>query len=371
MKIAFQTRFLRRGFINERGYFIYELFTRIARDHPEHEFLIITPEVVSTDFVFSPGIKFLISGPTSQNYLSSKYWWDIRLPLLLTKNKVDIFFGGDGICSLRTKIPQCILSDELQWKLYPEQYSSTALFFLKRHFPKNYKRADHIFFYNNFIKEYASSYVKLTEEKTSVIYSGADIPQILSEEDKTGIRELHTSGKHFFLSRFTNSSEQIIDLLKSFSLFKKRQQTNMHLLVFISGSVSISLKALLSSYKYREDVVVLSGNELQYRNLLAASYGYIDINVISSPGVYMLHAAVAGVPLILAQIPSNHELAKDAALYSTENHPASFASLMMLLYKNESLRNDHIARGKEMAAGFSWDKTAGHVWKTISGIRVS
>jgi hypothetical protein len=42
---------------------------------------------------------------------------------------------------------------------------------------------------------------------------------------------------------------------------------------------------------------------------------------------------------------------------------------MMLLFKDERLRNELIAKGKEQVAKYNWQETAGLVWGVVAEIQ--
>ena len=59
------------------------------------------------------------------------------------------------------------------------------------------------------------------------------------------------------------------------------------------------------------------------------------------------------------------EIVKDAAIFVDGNSPTAMAAQMMLLYKDERLRNDLIIKGRKASAAFCWDTTANLMWKSI------
>ena len=59
------------------------------------------------------------------------------------------------------------------------------------------------------------------------------------------------------------------------------------------------------------------------------------------------------------------EIAEDGALYADANNPQDIAEKMMLIYKDENLRNSLVAKGKTIAAHYSWQRTAELLWQSI------
>jgi glycosyltransferase involved in cell wall biosynthesis len=82
-------------------------------------------------------------------------------------------------------------------------------------------------------------------------------------------------------------------------------------------------------------------------------------------GLPILEAMQAGTPVICSNTSSMPEAAADAALFADPNNPDAIAKQMLALYKDESLRDQLIQKGKLRAAEFSWDTSADLVWNAI------
>ena len=82
-------------------------------------------------------------------------------------------------------------------------------------------------------------------------------------------------------------------------------------------------------------------------------------------GLPVIEAMQSGVPLIASNTSSLPEVGGDAALYASPNDPDAIAKQMLLLYKDETVRNTQIEKGLQRTTAFSWDKTADQVWENI------
>lgn len=186
--------------------------------------------------------------------------------------------------------------------------------------------------------------------------------------EKDRLKQQYAGGREYFLSLVTgNAGEQRIDLLKAFSLFKKRQKSNMQL-VFAGKRLQKddAFEKKLDTYKYREDVHSfddLSGAE--WEGLLGASYAFVFPFTGNSLGIPVLNAWKTGTPVITALTGRVPEMAGEAALRAKPEDPASMAAQMMLLYKDESLRLSLIEKGRVRAGSFLWEHTADQLWARI------
>lgn len=82
----------------------------------------------------------------------------------------------------------------------------------------------------------------------------------------------------------------------------------------------------------------------------------------------IVEAMQSGVPVIASNTSSMPEVGAEAALYADPNDPDAIAQQMLLLYKDEKLRNFQIEQGLARADVFSWDQTADQVWEKILAI---
>jgi len=369
MRIAVNTRFLLKDYLEGYGNFLYETFRRITENYPKHEFIFIFDRPFDNRFVFNTNVTRVVAGPAARHPLLWKYWYDIKIPALLKKYKADIFISCDGFCSLNTKVPQCLVVHDLAFIHYPAGIKKTHLLFYKRYTPKFLATARTIatvsqFSKNDIIRQYSTAAGKI-----DVVYSGVkEIFRPLGIAAKEEVKKKYTEGKEYFVyTGAIHPRKNLMNLLKAFSVFKKRQQTGMKLvltgrLAWKYGSFTESLK----TYKYRNDVV-LTGYvpEEELVNIIGAAYGMVYPSLFEGFGVPVLEAMKCEVPVITSSGSAMQEIAKDAALYADPGHHTDIADKMMLLYKDENLRKELIQKGKQVIKEYNWDNTAALLWQCI------
>lgn len=370
MKIAVNTRFLLKDYLEGYGYFIYETFLRIVRNHPEHEFIFIFDRPYDSKFIFAENIKPVVIGPQARHPLLWKLWYDIKIPAVLKKYKADVFVSCDGFCSLGTNVPQCIVVHDLSFLHYPSFNKKAHTIFYKRYIPRFLKKAGSIATVSAFSKQDILSFYKnIPASKINVVYSGVkEIFKPVGEKEKKAIKEQYTSGKEFFIYvGAIHPRKNLENLLKAFSVFKKRQQSGMKLL--LAGRLAWKYQPFLEklkTYKYRDDVVLtgyVSDEELS--RILGSAYAMLYPSLFEGFGVPVLEAMHCDVPVITSINSSMQEIAQEAALYCDPSDYNSIADKMMLLYKDENLRKKLIIKGKEIFPKYSWDATAEAIWQNI------
>ena len=93
MRIAVNTRFLLRDYLEGYGYFLYETIRRITENHPEHQFLLIFDRAVETEIRWPSNVQLTVAGPPARHPLLWKWWYDVRIPAILRKFKADVVFA--------------------------------------------------------------------------------------------------------------------------------------------------------------------------------------------------------------------------------------------------------------------------------------
>ncbi len=83
----------------------------------------------------------------------------------------------------------------------------------------------------------------------------------------------------------------------------------------------------------------------------------------------MLEAINCGVPPLTSVSTAMQEVAEDAALYFDATDPVSIADKLMLIYKDEELRNNLIVAGKRIQEKYNWQQSADLVWKGIEELK--
>lgn len=358
-----------KDYLEGYGNFLYETFRRITENHPEHEFIFIFDRPFDNRFVFNTNVTPVVAGPPARHPLLWKYWYDIKIPALLKKYKADIFISCDGFCSLHTKVPQCLVVHDLAFIHFPAGIKKSHLLFYKRYTPKFLATARAIATVSQFSKNDITRQYNTAAGKIDVVYNGVkEIFRPLGIEEKEEVKKKYTEGKEYFVyTGAIHPRKNLMNLLKAFSVFKKRQQTGMKLV--LTGRLAWkyeSFTASLKTYKYRNDVV-LTGYvpEEELVSIIGAAYGMVYPSFLEGFGVPVLEAMKCEVPVITSSGSAMQEIAKKAALYADPGNHTDIADKMMLLYKDENLRKELIQKGKQVIKEYNWDNTAALLWQCI------
>ncbi len=367
MVIAVNTRVLSGNSVI--GKLVADCFERIADNHQEHEFIFITEKVFAAPGAVSKNIRRIILPQQSNNPLLWKLWYNYTLPAVLKKHKAEVLISADGVCSLRTKVPQCLLLSDLAFLHHREWYTKKYLRFIKTNTPAFLQKAKTVIVFYNTIKEELRQQYQIAENKVTVMYAGTNANyRPVSGELRELVKEKYAEGKEYFLfSGAIHPQSNLMNLLKAFSLFKKRQKSNMQLIIAsddVSGDNAFIQSVQL--YKYRHEIKVLENlDDNAMRTITASAYACINLSPLHTAISSLQNAMQCEVPVIAGNFYTAIELLEDGALFANEAVPEDIAEKLMLLYKDENKRNDLIKKGRQQSAKFTLDATARQCWQNI------
>ena len=281
-----------------------------------------------------------VSVRTTTGFLYS-YRLNRKVSQALQKIKADFFISIDRV--FKNKANQTVLLTGLKPTLKTQELEKAKL----------------VLVCSQHMKTTIGAQNKLGLQKIFVVHGGpSKIFEPIDEEMKSLIKEKYTEGKEFFIYRGRVKEENnIVLLLKAFSLFKKRQKSSMKLLLM--GQVfwqNNDFKELLTTYKYRDDVVLITDEVIgQEASILATAYAMVQPHLENN--LFAFDAMQCGVPVLSIQNPPLKEITTDGVLFFNANNEADIADKMMLIYKDEALRSQLIEKGKNLVENYSWKKT--------------
>lgn len=368
MTIAVNACFLDDDHLTNNGNFIIECFTRLAKKFPQHQLLFISDKAINEKYISANNILSVITGPKIKNPLLLQYWLNFKVPAVLRKHKADVFVSI-GNCSLRTKLPQCLLINDFSFLHHPEFFTRSWHRFYKKNTPAFLNKARTITTVSQFLKQDIFDSYKIDTGKIDVVYQG--INKIFTSADwqqKEAVKEKYTAGKEYFLyTGEINSNKNLVNLLKAFSFFKKRQKSNMQLvLATTTAFTDVAFTKSLAAYKYRDEVKLLY--QLPVETLAAiTAVAYAVVYPVFYEGFCTpaLEAMQAGVPVITSNKAAMPEICGNAALYINPDDFNDIADKMMLLFKDENKRNELIVSGIPQAAKYNWPETTELLWQAI------
>lgn len=347
--------------------FNYRCFTIIAALYPEHNFVFIFDSPFNPSIFSQKNIKPVLLVPKIKNRLLGHYWYNFKLPGLLKKYNVDLFVSNGLNCSIRSAVKQIIIVPDLSFLQKGNNFSVNDTRYLHKFFKKFVSTAACLAVCNDQTRVILPDLFEGKVKNIHTIgYPVNELAKVFNDNEKNDTRSSYTDGKEYFLYYVNDHSlKNTTLLLKAFSAFKKRQLSNMQLVLFFSANVKENPVKDFSLYKYRNEVKeIYRGHDDLLAQIISASYAAIYLPSIENMDGIGLVTLKNNIPLITSKNDFNKSLYRDAVLY-TSLDDKNIAENMMMLYKDEHMRYDLINKGNQLTTTLSWENTASNLWKAV------
>ena len=309
----------------------------LAQVEPDYQFLLWTDHKALPCFPKNVRVDTL---PSIGKFFSIKTRWVLRKRI--KEGSPDLLVTLSDAFLFKTDCPQIVVFSDT----YADSTNSTLRVLRKKSF-----LAAATIFPSGAAAAHWQSLLPIAKDRIHVI---TPLPfstgKPLNPAEKMKCQLELTEGRQFFmLAEELRDEAQLVELLKAFSLFKKRQQTNMKLVLPFAPEEELnSFTQKLASYKYREDIVITDAISIDTRvRLAAAAYALLLVDPTGGTEARVVEALQLEQPILAPRAPSVEEIAGPSALYTEPGNLQDLANKMMLIYKDESLRSQLVLQGKE------------------------
>ncbi len=224
-----------------------------------------------------------------------------------------------------------------------ERYREGAL--LKR----AVRDAREILLFSDITKERLESIYPSSTSKTRLIKPHVEENiQPLDDDAKDIVRYKFAEGNAYFLyTGPIHPTANLIELLKGFSIFKKKFGSNMKLVMSgVTGKYSQSFMQSIETYKFRDDLIMTGVLSAEERiELLSSAYALLHSIRWERFGMPIPMAMKAGVAVLAPENSVHSEMAGMAGMFFDEKDPADIGDKLMRIYRDEQVRNEMIGTG--------------------------
>lgn len=369
MKIAVNTRLLLKGKLEGIGWFSYQTLKRMVENHPEHEFIFIFDRPYDPSFIFGTNVTPVVTGPPARHPILFYLWLDWSVAFVLKKYKADVFLSPDGFGTLNSKVPTCLVIHDLAFEHYPEHLKKSHSIYFRKFTPLFARKAKRIITVSEYSKNDIATRYHISPEKIAVSNNAAHEEYVpLDWAARESVKKEYAEGcEYFIFVGALHPRKNVVNLLKAFIRFKKRNGSNMKLIIV--GRMAWNYKEVVemkNEMPFKEDVIwlgYLDVNELA--KVMAAAYALVYASLFEGFGIPIIEAYKCAVPAIVSNTSSMPEVAGDAALIVDPNDYHDIADKMSQLYKDETLREKLSQKALVQTQKFTWDKAAEILWKNI------
>ena len=341
----------------------------MVHEHPELEFFFFFDRPYDESFVFSSNVTPIVIPPQARHPVLFTLWFDWTLPYVLRKYKIDVFLSPDGYCSLRTPVPTCLVIHDLAFEHYPEHFKLSHKYYWKFFQPRFAHKAKRIVTVSEFSKQDIIGHYGINAAKIDVACNGAhDAYRPLRWDEKEAVKKKYADGcEYFVFAGALHPRKNIVNLLKAFVAFKKKQRSDMKLVIV--GRLAWKYDEVLEmkeNMPYKDDVKWVGYmNVDELSQVTGGAYAMVYPSYFEGFGIPILEALKCDVPAIVSHTSSMPEVVGDAGLLVDPNNVDDIAAKMEQLYKDEALRAKLIAAAPAQVIKFTWEKAADVLWDNI------
>jgi glycosyltransferase involved in cell wall biosynthesis len=307
-----------------------------------------------------------------------KFLWDqVAVPYAAWREHADIIFNPKFSVPLLSHCPVAMGLQEPAWWTWPQHYEWLDRHYERSMLPMYCRKAAHIFPMSNFDLEESRKSMGLPLKNVTVTWAapGAHIREIDDASLLEQIRKRYALPDQFI---FSATRVLHVGLDRSASYYPgKNPETTVR--AFLLCRDEIPHRLVFTGQRVREYLLRAGFRDDDLRGVqflervpaedLAGLYSLAGLFVIPSHyegfGLSLLEAMTCGCPVVASRTGALPEISGGAALLADPTDPADFANQIRRAARDESLRNELRTKGRERAAFFSWEKTAG---STILGL---
>ena len=370
MKIAVNTRLLRKNRMDGIGWFTFNTLRYIVQKNPQIEFHFLFDAAPDPSFLFGPNVTPHVLFPPAKHAVLNVLWFEWSAKRLLNQLKPDLFVSPDGILSLGYKGKQFAVIHDINFFHNPGDLKFSNRKYYNYFFPKFAERALQIATVSEYSKQDICTNYLINSSKIDVVYCGINaFYKSVDAATISNTRNKYSNGEPYFIFIGTLSPRKnIMRLMQAFELYKQETGATTKLLI-VGGSMykTNELFAAQQTLKSGADIVFtgrLGDEELNL--VLASAMALAFVPLFEGFGIPVIEAMTCRVPVIASNVTSVPEVVGDAALIVDPVNTVAIKDAMKQIATDETLRQQLIQKGEERSKQFTWEKTAELLWQSIS-----
>lgn len=372
MRIAVNGRFLLKDKLEGLGRFSHEVIQRLARSHPEHEFVVFFDRAYDASFLYSSNIIPVSVFPQARHPYLYYLWFEWSLPRQFRRWKPDLFLSPDGFLSLSADLPQLPVIHDISFEHYPQYISKTGSRFYRRNFPLFAKKAARIATVSEYSKQDIASCYGIAPEKIDVVYNGSsETFHPLDADGVEAFRKTLFNGRPWFVYVGSLHPRKNVELLlKAFDAFKENDPDGYQLVIIGRKAwQTTSMEETFNSMKHKDSVRFTGWiSDEAMLPFLCGARSLVYVPVFEGFGLPLLEAFSCHIPAITSNITSLPEVAGNAALCVDPFSVAEISNAMTRMAREDGLHAQLAKEAQKRALDFSWDDTASRLWQTAEKV---
>ena len=363
MNICLDVRGNYFGGVLTYSYSVLKAFSELATDH---KFFVLLDNYQHQENLFAiDGMeKIIVPQMTPLRIL---IWNNLKLPQLLTKNRIDVYHGFKHF-TLRGKGTKLIFSlRSASWWLYPSLFKKNELFFWRLYYALGAKMTDLILTTSEADKKIFVAKHKISSDKVVAIHQAPDsrFSKITDSERLNRAKKRYSLPEKYILFVGTIYPFKNIETVIQAYAFAKKERKLSHKLVLVGGISPAfgaryqgALEKIARECNVHDDIVWTGAVFKELPEIYSMADIFVFPSLYESYTKPPIEAMACEVPTIVSDEGGLPEVVGSAARIHKYNDVESIASSMLEILSSHELRQSLIEKGYRRAKTFSWQRCA-------------
>lgn len=189
--------------------------------------------------------------------------------------------------------------------------------------------------------------------KINILYRIFPHPALkMNHNEQQDIMQKYTGSNAYFFC-CTSDEKTAINILKGFSGFKKWQRSHMRLVLSPEQETLSRFDALLSAYRFKNDVSILAAESPDISKVIASAYAVLMPEKLNSDFKLAVTAINGEVPLIIPFGSIYSEVIRESAFYFNYQDKDDITRVLLEAFREETKRSQMIRSASALVQSLS------------------
>ncbi|MEK7165414.1 MAG: glycosyltransferase family 1 protein, partial [Patescibacteria group bacterium] len=349
------------------GKYAFHLLSELYRLDNHNQYTLFLPEAPLNDLPPArSGWTYVVS--------SAGGLWTIRkLPALINKHKLDLFFSPTHYLPWFVSLPKIMSIMDVSYLHYPKMFRIKDLFQLKYMGKYSISRATKILTISEYSKREIVKHYGFPQKNIEVTYPGIGVNQNSQTEIKDNVvhKILKSMGITDPYILFVGTIQPRKNIVRLIEAFDKLEEERLLVIVGKKGWLYEPIIESMRKAKKKDKILFLDyvkddDLEILYRNASC----FVLPSLYEGFGIPVVEAMSYGCPVVISNVTSLPEIGGSAAIYINPTDSVDLArGISEALQLKGIERNKLLKLGIEQAAKFSWENCATKTMKVFDSLK--
>lgn len=359
MNIGINARFLFSEILEGVGRYTWETTKRMIQNHPGDHFFLFFDRPYPKKYIIADNVTPIVVSPPARHPLLFYIWFEHRLPKLIEKYDIDVFYSADNFLSLRSEVPTLLVIHDLAYLHYPEHIRWAHRKYYRHFTPRFLNKAGHIITVSNYVKQDLITQFSINENRISVAYNA------LPERTNTLYVKKPILDKYFLYVGSLNPRKNISNLIQAFNDLEKQSDIKL-VLIGTPYNLKKGTQRLIELGKRDKNIIHLTGiSDDELMSYIEHAEALAYPSYFEGFGIPIIEAMALGTPVITSNVSSMPEVAGGAAILIDPNSVSELKEAMYMILEDKELVANKVELGYERVKYFSWDDTSSIIYNQL------